>query len=355
MIRVYSKKHRGSFDIVEMGLVRALEAAGVFAGAVDLDKDEHFPGVTAKRAIVVGNPYLAQLAHLRGIHEEVWLLLAPNSVGIPPAIEELLTQDIYSVSKGGMSALVQGLFSPSKWGVKVLERSFPNIKTRLLRHGVLAEFECSLAQRDAVRASFDDEGKFVVLHSSSTYTDRKGTEELIEAWTGFEKRVPQAELFIACQPGLWTRFQQVANKHRAKNVRMYKFFGTLLKDWARVLGGAHAVAQPSRGEGFGLVPLEARAAGVPVLTTDCTGHSEHVTNVPGVVVIPTGRLADVQDYPGAQAPSVTPVDIETGLHSLYDNYLIHHDAAVSQAPCILRDWAWEKVIAEDLEAIGWTK
>jgi len=355
MIRLYSKKHRGSFDIVELGLIRALRASDNLAGIVDLDKDEPDPGVTAKRAIVVSNPFLTQLAHLRGIHEEVWLVLAPNSEGVSPNVRELLSEEIYSVAKGKAVPLVQGLFSPSKWGEQVLKRTFPTIPVRLLRHGVLKEFFCDVLQRDKVRKSFTNEGKFIVLHSTSTFSDRKGTKELLEAWAGFQRKVPSAELYIACQPGLWMQFQQLAAKFGAKNVHMQKFFGTLLEPWARVLGGVHAVVQPSRGEGFGLVPLEARATGTPIVATDCTGHSEHVTVEDGVVVVPTHELSDINDYPRARAPSLEAKDIESSLCALYDTYLKHHDAAVERAPFLLRDWAWEKVVNEDLESAGWRK
>ena len=47
-------------------------------------------------------------------------------------------------------------------------------------------------------------------------------------------------------------------------------------DMASYLGGFDLVCQPSRAEGFGLVPLEARACGVPVAATLCTGHADHM-------------------------------------------------------------------------------
>ena len=351
-IRLYSKKHRGSFDIVELGLSRALQHSERLAGVVDLEKDAPEPGITAKYAIVVSNPFLAQLAHLRGVHDETWLVLAPNSEGIPPSAKELLMQDIYSVAKNQFSQIVDGIFSPSTWGLRVLEREFPGRKVALLRHGVQKEFSCDVGQREKVRKAFD-EGRFVVLHSSSTFTDRKGTRELLEAWSGFSKRIPKAELHIACQPGLWMQFQELAARFGAGGVHFQRFFTSTLAGWARILGGIHVLVQPSRAEGFGLIPLEARAVGTPIVATSCTGHSEHVSDVPGVEVVPSHGMADVDDYGGAQAPIVLAEDIGRCLERMFDRYVEHHEAALEAAPRIGCEWAWEKVVNEDLAKAGW--
>jgi glycosyltransferase involved in cell wall biosynthesis len=67
-----------------------------------------------------------------------------------------------------------------------------------------------------------------------------------------------------------------------------------------VLGGATALAYPSRYEGFGFPPLQAMAAGVPVVTTTAGAIPEVVGD--GAVLVPpgdaealAGALADVLD------------------------------------------------------------
>ncbi|MGH9294985.1 MAG: glycosyltransferase, partial [Acidimicrobiales bacterium] len=58
---------------------------------------------------------------------------------------------------------------------------------------------------------------------------------------------------------------------------------------ARLLRGASALAYPSLYEGFGLPPLEAMSAGVPVVTTD--GGALPEVAGPASVVVPAGDAA----------------------------------------------------------------
>jgi glycosyltransferase involved in cell wall biosynthesis len=120
----------------------------------------------------------------------------------------------------------------------------------------------------------------------------------------------------------------------------------------------HLVCQPSRGEGFGMVPLEARAAGVPVLMTTCTGHAEHAgprshpDDRLGVIEVDTGELAPIDDGPGALAPSLDVKTLYVALVGARADWLAYKQDTVQAAAGLSERWSWRRVTEEWLRGIG---
>jgi len=106
----------------------------------------------------------------------------------------------------------------------------------------------------------------------------------------------------------------------------------------------HVVCQPSRGEAFGCVPVEARACGVPIVATNCTGHGAHVdVNAPGVIVVPSGDFGPIDDGPGALAPTVSPDAIGDALRRAYAQWPSLMQAAQKAADDVREKWSWKAV------------
>jgi glycosyltransferase involved in cell wall biosynthesis len=59
--------------------------------------------------------------------------------------------------------------------------------------------------------------------------------------------------------------------------------------------GANVLVHPSWCDGFGLAPMEAMAAGVPVIVTQDTGMKDHVTEGVNGWVVPTGDIEALND------------------------------------------------------------
>lgn len=349
---LYGTRSRGSFEVVTTGLERALAAHGALSSVVRMDKqdDQHANGGSAERAILVGNPFFSKTIHFRGIHDELWLLLAPNSEGVPEDIIEDLTAKVFSLSKQQEIPTLTGLLAPSHWAQGVLKRCFPGLPVKLVPHGILSEFQVVPDTRAHALAEFGDKGSFQCVHATLTDRGRKGTRELLRAWQKVEAQVPKAQLLITCQPPLIPILQDASAKLGCRRVSFAQNHYFTRELWVSGLNQVHCVVQPSRGEGFGLVPLEAMACGVPVVATACTGHSEYMPRepLPGVEVVAHGTIEDCDDYPGSKAPTVSAEAIEESLLRLHAGYARHHEAALGRADKIRKQWAWETVTKEGL-------
>jgi glycosyltransferase involved in cell wall biosynthesis len=139
--------------------------------------------------------------------------------------------------------------------------------------------------------------------------------------------------------------EQVRTLEIAGSVSVFAQLNLPVAELTAMLRFAHLVCQPSRGEGFGLVPLEARACGVPVVATACTGHTEHMqTGTPGVTVVAHGPLGPIDDYPGALAPTVSSDDVCEALDRAYARWPELASEAQASADAVRSEWSWQKKI-----------
>jgi glycosyltransferase involved in cell wall biosynthesis len=121
--------------------------------------------------------------------------------------------------------------------------------------------------------------------------DYKGHRELIDAWPLVLQRIPSAELWIAGDGDLRPDLEHLVHKHRlGQHVR---FFGQVSEEHKQeLLRRCRCLAMPSRGEGFGLVYLEAMRMGRPCLVSTLDAGRE-VVNPPeaGLAADPGDPLA----------------------------------------------------------------
>jgi len=105
--------------------------------------------------------------------------------------------------------------------------------------------------------------------------DYKGHRQMIEAWPRVLEMSPGAELWIAGDGDLRPDLEQLA-----RSLRGVRFFGQITEEQKQdLLARCRCLAMPSRGEGFGLVYLEAMRMGRPCLVSDRDAGRE-VVNPP---------------------------------------------------------------------------
>jgi phosphatidylinositol alpha-1,6-mannosyltransferase len=108
--------------------------------------------------------------------------------------------------------------------------------------------------------------------------DYKGHREVINAFPDVMKRLPDAKLWIAGDGDLRPELEQVA-RDRGDSERI-RFFGAVTEEQKlKLLESARCLVMPSRGEGFGLVYLEAMRVGRPCLVSTLDAGRE-VVNPP---------------------------------------------------------------------------
>jgi glycosyltransferase involved in cell wall biosynthesis len=351
-VRVYGYvQGESSFAQVTRGMRRVLETMGELAGVYPIDGEpesvdaEWQRGEEAPFSLNFGAPEGLLRAHRAGGHEEHWLLLAPNSESVPGAFVTAITQPSRILPKGLLSG---GLLTPSEWGAKILRAAFPKKRVIVAPHGLTpGVHEVSPVARQATRKDFE-QGLFNVLHMTSTETDRKGTRRLMAAWkqAKADKRLPRtARLHILMNPTHVNKVKWWASDLGLTESDYVVAPGLAYgqKAVAALYGSMHLVCQPSRAEGFGMVPLEALACGVPVAATICTGHTEYARHgLLGMVPIPHGPGAALDDFPGATAPEVAEPDIYTSLAIAYDVWTDLADKAEGNARRLAADWSWER-------------
>jgi phosphatidyl-myo-inositol dimannoside synthase len=111
----------------------------------------------------------------------------------------------------------------------------------------------------------------------------KGHRQMIEAWARVREELPSAELWIAGEGDLRPNLEQLARSYNG-----VRFFGEISETQKTdLIGRCRCLVMPSRGEGFGLVYLEAMRMGRPCLVSDQDAGRE-VVNPPeaGLAVAP---------------------------------------------------------------------
>lgn len=348
MIRVYGPTIGNASNArVVRGVVEGLKACGVFAGLVPLDaldEDEVYDGAFADACLFVGPFNLVGVIH-HGQHEKKYALAQPNSTWMPRAMIDCIGFHAEPVV-------------PSAWAKSVAAPHWPDRRITVYPHGLEASFAPDKAAASEREAEFRS-GAIRFLHLSSSMLDRKGTDRLVLAWNGLQELKllpPGAHLDLVIAEGDQKVSELIAPVSRS-SISIVNRFNASAGDMASIYRRYHFVIQPSRGEAFGFVPLEARACGTPIIATDCTGHSEWFYDGAGSgllhsVLVPTGELLDIDDGPGALAPSLFEDDIAFAIAIGIDHWHAYHRETMTWASERGQRWSWPSVTESWLEEVS---
>lgn len=303
------------------------------------------PGLPqADVAIFLGPPSLASAIEQHARHRVKCVMVMPNSDRLPEATMQAVNRHATHV------------LCPSDWAAAIVSRytDKPILVTPL---GVLPGFsiEENVEERaDRLRRDYF-RGAFRVLHLSSSTRERKGTLKLIKAWQGLRRTgllEAQSQLTLVLVPEMRMQIIEMLSDQALAPADVGLVLenrlhgkGATPEQLARVYAEHHVLCQPSRGEAFGLTPLEALACGVPVVATQATGHSQWFQpGLPGAVPIPVGPYAEVDDLVGSRAPSVRSWQIGKALEAAQIAWPELALQAAKNAEQIQKLWSYEAAL-----------
>lgn len=141
-----------------------------------------------------------------------------------------------------------------------------NIKTRILPLGYNANIFSAIERAIPVKEQKD----FVFIHYNA-FNARKGFFEVFEAFNKEFKNNEKVKLILKTTdntsqlpiiPSIYPNIEVITGK--VTEIEL-----------ANLLQRSHCMVYPSRGEGFGLTPLEAMATGIPAIVPNAHGISEY--------------------------------------------------------------------------------
>jgi glycosyltransferase involved in cell wall biosynthesis len=105
-----------------------------------------------------------------------------------------------------------------------------------------------------------------LLSVGSAYP-HKALEDVVEAWSSIQKEFSELEWWIAGEQDVFMR--RLMQSVKEKNLTGIRFLGKVSdEELSKMYSQAVGLLYPSRFEGFGLPPLEALAAGCPVIARE---------------------------------------------------------------------------------------
>jgi glycogen synthase len=260
------------------------------------------------------------------VHVHDWLT-APGGVGLKHLLRTPLTMTFHSTeasrssfSRSPESAMVEGMewwgsyeaarvIAVSRWMKSEVVSRFraPPEKVVEIPNAVdVAKFDRSV-DKEATRRKWNVQPGEKLVVAVGRLTAQKGFDDLIRAFPSILRSVPESRLLIIGEGYMRGELQSLAESEKVGGRTTFAGFVNDA-DLVDAIRSSDLVAVPSRFEPFGIIALEAMAAGAPVVVSRVGGLAEIVEdNVDGLEVDP--------DSPSSIAEATARLLTDEGLAS----------------------------------------
>jgi glycosyltransferase EpsF len=154
-------------------------------------------------------------------------------------------------------------------------------KSRVIYHGVHFPRELTTAEKSQLKRAFGLDSETPLVLHVGRFDEGKNHIGVISIFENILKSVPRAELLLVGDGPLrsWIEWR-VAERKLTKSIHLLG----ARDDVPSIMQMCDLLLFPSLSEGFGLVPLEANAAGLPVVASEIPGLMEAVEHGAGTVL-----------------------------------------------------------------------
>lgn len=302
---------------------------------------------TAPVGIAIGYPEKGYM-WLRG-HKHRILMTVCESDAIPNAWVEPCNR-------------VSMVVVPSHFCKEVFQRCGVRVPVEVVPHGVSSEFCLQTAVEYGDTTAFHmldvtpaDLGigpslKPRLLHvtGAAGYPARKGTPQVLIAAKQLEDVFDLTLLTSAPPIGA---IKELGFK--IQNTPLIKTFASLTdKELANLYYSHDAILQPSRGEGFGLTPLEAKCCGTPAIYTNVSGHKEHFDKETDIEVeVGNPNWMPTTGNEAGGAPTLTVKAVRHAIQKFLGSQAFYNDAVCKWQAKNASKWRWDVILAPFISAL----
>lgn len=238
--------------------------------------------------------------------------------------------DVLPESFRGWFERIERILVPCQMNLELFSEHHPDV--RLMPLGLHERWKPTPRNTD---------GPLVILAAGRGWT-RKGIDLALAAFTAVAATRKDVELWLRVEG----RFDHSDPRWHDPRVRVI----ARVDDEVALYARAHIFLAPSRGEGWGLMPLQAMAQGIPTVLTDAHGHAEFAAYatgpVPGVKEQSTGMLEAGSWW----APPLD--DLIDTLADHVDRYDYWRQSAQDMAAAVCEEFRWRPDLL--MEQIGAT-
>lgn len=242
----------------------------------------------------------------------------------------------------GTMPQMQEIWTPSQYCVDIFEENNLNKIIRKVPHGIDPEL-WKIENRYLT-------DKFIFFHVGGP-TARKGGQRVVDAFLDLFDGNNDVMLILKSNEDTECRFYEngVDFKSAAAHPQIVSInYQVAVEDLVRLYNRSHCLVYPTNGEGFGLIPFQGIATGLPTIVTNATACADFAElSVPLDSKPSKGVGIHLGDWVEPDAD-----DLRDKMRYVYDNYNEVKEKTLESARLIHNTQTWHHVAAQVIDILG---